>query len=80
MEISLDQVFNIFKEGINMAHVPVTPSVLFEEIYEETFRQHILRIFNKQIQQNYYVTGYAQMPDGKVVIRLVCAALPKDRP
>ena len=46
------------------------PHTQFIEVYEEMFRRAILQVFNKSIQKNYRVTGYAPMPDGKIVIRL----------
>ena len=46
------------------------PHTQFIEVYEEMFRRTILQMFNKSIRDNYRVTGYAPMPDGKIVIRL----------
>lgn len=50
------------------------PYQQFHEIYDGTFRdvvyKALLEIFNEEIQTNYRVTGCAQMPDDKWVIRL----------
>lgn len=48
------------------------------ELYEETFRAAILRAFKDEIQRQYTVTGYAAMPNGKVVIRLERDIFPKE--
>ena len=55
------------------------PHTQFIELYEESFRAAILQFFNDEIQKNYYVTGYATMPGGKVVIRLERALFPKEQ-
>jgi hypothetical protein len=50
------------------------PFQVFHEFYEGTFREIVypalLAVFNQDIRDNYIVTGIAQMPDGKWVVRL----------
>ena len=47
---------------------------IFYEFYQDTFEEllykEILRLFNDEIQKFYHVSGFAQMPDGKYVVRL----------
>jgi hypothetical protein len=54
------------------------PHTQFIELYEETFRKALLNFFSDDIQKHYYVTGYAQMPGGKIVIRLERTLFPKE--
>ncbi len=50
------------------------PYIQFYELYTGTYREIIykalLEYFNDEIRSNYRVSGVAEMPDDKVVIRL----------
>jgi len=47
---------------------------IFYQFYEDTFEQlvgaFLLSQFNSEIQQNYQVTSFTQLSDGKYVVRL----------
>lgn len=54
------------------------PLTVFHEIYPEQVKQALIALFNPEIQKFYYITGWAQMPDGMWVVRLRRKIFPND--
>ena len=43
---------------------------MYDEIIKKIMREALLSYYNEEIQANYYIHDWAQMPDGDWVIRL----------